>query len=176
MLLCNYGAELEPWKARLIVSRAKRLGFAGHDLADAQQEVILDVLAFRFDESRSNGASEATALTSLIDRGLRAFRRCRVRYTNRIEKYASALGSDACETSTPQSLVMDVRDAVAGLSPEDRMLCTDLADGKTIRRIAAERGCSWSTVRREVARLQRHFEELGLDGWMDREEPHDGRS
>ncbi len=167
---------LPRWKSDLIRARAVRHGFRGADLEDVQQEIAIEALTFDFRHDRANGATEATALTSLIDRGLRAFRRCRVRYTNRIEKYASALGSDACETSTPQSLVMDVRDAVAGLSPEDRMLCTDLADGKTIRRIAAERGCSWSTVRREVARLQRHFEELGLDGWMDREEPHDGRS
>jgi hypothetical protein len=66
---------VEAWKIELIASRAKRLGIRRHDLEDAQREIVLDILSFRFDEAKANGACERTALTSLIDRRLMTFAR-----------------------------------------------------------------------------------------------------
>lgn len=179
MLVCDYGPEVERWKVRLIVDRARRFGFAADELADVQQEVILDVMAFRFDQTRSNGATEATALRAVIDRRLKAIRRAKARYERRVEHLKSALGASEGEphqgqpVSRPRdsaSLAVDVRDALAMLSPEDRSLCLGLAEGKTIRQIAAERRCSWSKVQRQVERIRRRFQALGLDGWVTHEE------
>jgi len=179
MLVCDYGPEVERWKVRLIVDRAKRFGFAADELADVQQEVILDVMAFRFDKTRSNGATEVTALRALIDRRLKAIRRAKARYARRVEQLKSALGASEAEPHQERpvprpkdsaSLVVDVRDALATLAPEDRSLCLRLAEGKTIRQIAAERGCSWSKVQRQVERIRCRFEALGLDGWLTHKE------
>ena len=79
--------------------RAKRLGIRRHDLEDAQQEIVLDVLDFRFDAAKSNGACERTALTSLIDRRLMTMLRAKRRYAQRVQslwspEYGRVLSAD----------------------------------------------------------------------------------
>jgi|OM-RGC.v1.023923642 hypothetical protein len=81
----GYGDLLEPWKAELIVARARRKGFSGDRVMDAQQEVILDVLAFEYDPDNEAGATEETALTSLIDRKLCFILRGEIRARKREE-------------------------------------------------------------------------------------------
>jgi hypothetical protein len=51
------------------------MGFRRQDLDDVQQQVSIALLQFNFDEARSNGASERTAITAVIDRQLRKIRR-----------------------------------------------------------------------------------------------------
>jgi len=176
MVVCDYGTEVERWKVRLIVSRARRFGFAEHELPDVQQEVIQEVMSFEFDEARSNGATEVTALTAVIDHALKALRRSRARYEKRLGQLKLALGVDDDEPQRARpihfpedsaSLVLDVRHALADLSPEEQSLCTALAGGSTIREIATRRGCSWCKVKRQVTRVRQRFEELGLDGWLE---------
>jgi FixJ family two-component response regulator len=65
---------------------------------------------------------------------------------------------------------VDVRDALASLSPEDRSLAKAIAEGKPIRQIATEQGCSWCKVQRQVDRIRRSFEARGLDGWLTSKE------
>ena len=74
----HYEPVLQKWQSDLIIARARRMGFRGHDLLDAQQEVALAVMLFRFDLAKSNGAAETTALTALIDRQLKTMLRAKV--------------------------------------------------------------------------------------------------
>ena len=57
-------------KLNLIKTRARLMGFRRHDLEDAVQEVMLEVLEFKYEPEKSNGATETTALTTVIDRKL----------------------------------------------------------------------------------------------------------
>lgn len=173
MLLCDYSHEVEGCKVRLIIDRAKRLGFGRDELPDVQQEVILDVMRFQFDPARSNGATEVTALRGVIDRRLRAIRRARPRYDCRLQKFQAARGPRDAEDEylAPDPIVSlylaaDVRQALATLAPEDRSLAAALAAGQSLRHVAAEQGCSWGRVQRQVTRIRRHFEALGLEGWL----------
>ncbi|NQU22271.1 MAG: sigma-70 family RNA polymerase sigma factor [Candidatus Nealsonbacteria bacterium] len=167
MFANRYDNQIEPWKAQLVTLRARRYGLAGPDLDDAQQEIMLDVIAFRYDESRSNGATERTALTALIDRRLSTLRRSRRRYEERFHSSTNEQPIVAVEEpEDEQSLTMDVRRALEMLPAEDRQVCEALADGRSIREIAQQRACGWHTVRRQVARIRQRFEALGLDGWL----------
>ena len=54
--------------AKWISSRARRMGFRGHDIEDVQQQIMLVLMDFRLDAEKANGASSQTAITSVIDR------------------------------------------------------------------------------------------------------------
>jgi len=162
-----YDSAVEPWKVQLIARRARRKGFLGADLEDAQQEIILDVMAFQFDPEKSNGATEVTALTALIDRRLSTLRRTRQRYEKRFARPAdeeALLNGNQYEDQG--QLVIDVRGVLEDLSPSERLLCRALADGQSIRQIAKQRGCSWHTVQRQVANIRATFEAQGLSYWL----------
>jgi len=169
----SYEGVVEDWKVELIRMRAKRLGIRRHDLEDAQQEIVLDVLDFRFDAAKSNGACERTALTSLIDRRLMTMLRAKRRYAQRVHSLPTTTedGPDEHEPFTEpipqQQLAMDVREAVDSLSAEEQTICRLLADGESITEIARQLGRSWHTVNRIVGRVRTHFERIGLDGWVN---------
>jgi hypothetical protein len=71
----QYDSVIDKSKLAWINSRARRMGFRRQDLDDVQQQVSIALLQFNFDEARSNGASERTAITAVIDRQLRKIRR-----------------------------------------------------------------------------------------------------
>lgn len=162
----DYGNEVEKWKVELIVERARKLGFRRDELEDVQQELILDVIAFEYDESRSNGATERTALTSLIDHRLKTLRRSQRRYQDHIEQVEPLPEADERQDIEHQQRRIDVEDAVAGLPEEDQELCRDLAEGRSITEIANKSGCGWHTVKRRVNQIRDHFEMHELDEWI----------
>jgi len=161
----DYDGILELWKARLLVRLARRMGFSGADLEDAQQEIILDVLAFEFDEQNSNGTTEPQQLAALINARLKNIRRAEGRYRERLERLQALTNGEFIEPDR-QPMRADVQAALDDLEPRDRDTCTALAGGKTILQIAKERGCSWHTVERQVKRIREHFMAIRLDGWL----------
>ena len=165
---------VEKWKQELVARRARRLGFRGHDLKDAQQQVLFAVLGFRFRPDSPNGATERTALTSLIDRQLHTIRRAKARYHKHLDRLQRDRAAEG-ETRTTAAvgfheqnveLVIDVRSALEGLAPEDRAVAIALAEGQTRREIAGQLHCDWHAVERSIARCRRHFQRLGLDQWL----------
>ncbi len=58
----SYDGLVERWIVDLIAARARRMGFRTGEIPDIQQQIILEVMAFRFDADKSNGAKESTAL------------------------------------------------------------------------------------------------------------------
>ena len=169
----KYDGLLDRWKVRLVARRASRLGFRPHEIDDAMQELVFDVLAFRFDLAKSNGASEATALTAVIDNRLRTLRRGWRRYQKHVEALRAELGVDEARDRWPEPeedetalLVVDGREAVALLSPKERRLCRALLAGQTLADVARQRGCDWHVPARVLAHVRRRFEALGLEGWV----------
>ncbi len=161
-----YQDVLEDWKVELIRTRAKRLGFRRHDLEDAQQEIVLDVLEFCFDAAKSNGACERTALTSLIDRRLMTILRTKRRYAQHVcSPVDDSLQDEPFSEPVPQQqLVMDVRAVITDLSADEQLVCQALVDGESVNQIARRLGCSWRAVNNTIAHIRQFFESVGLDG------------
>lgn len=168
----HYGAILEEWKNDLIIGRARRMGLRGHELLDAQQELVLHVARFRHEPARSNGASESTALTALIDRRLKTLRRAGSRYNRHLQhaRERHAVRGRGC--SDPRSyidehiLAVDVREAVARLDSQEQLVCQLLGQGESVAAIAAHLGCGWHTIHRIIEHIRERFMALGLDGWI----------
>lgn len=168
----DYGTTLEQWKVDLILTRARRLGVRRHDLEDAQQQVVLEILGFTFDPVNANGATEVTALTALIDNKLKAIQRAKARYARRVNLHAGEFSDEMPslvmddEITTVAAQAMDVRNAVTDLPPEAQLICRALAEGRSVNDIARSLGVGWYTIKRQVQGIRAYFEYLGLDGWV----------
>jgi len=158
----EYGDLVEPWKVKLIVSRARRMGFRGAELADVQQEIVLDLSRFRYDADRSNGAKEATALTALIDNRLKKIRRSDDRYRDHLQRLGEQANLSA-EIHIDGDAVIDVQCAVSALPRKERAVCRELMCGASKPEIAVTLRCGWHTVERLVRNIRNRFLELGLD-------------
>lgn len=152
---CYHGV-LEDWKVALIARRARRMGFRDCDLDDAQQQVVLALLDFRFDETKANGASEKTVLTAVIDRQLAMIRRR--------EERADRVKRGLAGTSLPpRVMALHGLDAVMQSLPEsDRQICLELSCGRTLNQIAATMGVSWHTIQRRVKAIRQQLEREDL--------------
>ena len=165
-------ATIDQWKLKLVRARAVRLGFRGADLDDVQQDVLIEVMMFRFQPDRANGANEKTALTALIDRRLLMARRQRHRYQQRLERIQQwtdpqNAGID-CEQANHEertSRRLDFGVLFETLTPEDRALCDALISGESIASIADRLQCSWHTVKRRLDHLRQRVVEMGVDGY-----------
>lgn len=167
MVTNTYSGLLEDWKVRLIRRRARRRGFRGQDMDDAVQQVVIAFLDFRYDESRSNGASETTVLTAIIDRQLAMIRRGEARERQRIEQVATSRDA-SYEPSNNEEVVHVVRAAIGQLSSFDRGVCDLLVDGHSTNEVAEEYGISWHTANAAVERIRRHLERSGVANFVAR--------
>ncbi len=167
----NYEPVIAKWKSDLITARAKRMGFDGHELLEAQQELVLHVARFRHEPARSNGASENTALTSVIDRCLKALRRAGSRYKKHLGRACNQRANRIMSCTDPYSmdshlLALDVRQAMSRLTPRAQKVCALLGQGESVDQIAQTLGCGWHTVRRIIEEVRAQFQAVGLDGWI----------
>jgi DNA-binding NarL/FixJ family response regulator len=164
MEMPKYDGVIEKWKVDLICTRARLMGFRAHELPDAMQEAAMEVLAFHYDPDHANGATERTALTTVIDNRLRKMKRAATRYNAHLER----MGNEATEFSRDEvdPRAMDVASALAALTQREQAVCQGLADGLSKTQIARQLGCGWHTVERIVSRLRGQFRETGLAGWI----------
>ncbi|HOA75236.1 MAG TPA: helix-turn-helix domain-containing protein [Phycisphaerae bacterium] len=160
----SYDGVIERWKVDLIITRAKLLKFRAYQLPDVLQELVLELLDFEYDPEHADGATESTALTTVIDHHLRKMKRSAKRYQARLER----MGEEVSEFSPDEvdMQAIDVGSIVAGLPPREQAVCQGLAGGMTRQEIARELGCGWHTVNRIVKQLREHFRETGLAGWV----------
>lgn len=159
-----YDGIVEPWKVELIVARAWRMGFRRDELPDVQQQLILEVVGFKYDPARSNGAKESTALQSVVDNHLKKMCRTTARYRARVDRLRDTPPPEAVFENHERTV--DVRSAVAALSEREREVCRALSEGYSKQEIAKLLRCGWHTVDRLMRRIRAAFEELGLDGYL----------
>jgi RNA polymerase sigma factor (sigma-70 family) len=163
----DYSGLVETWKIELLWQRAKRLGFREDELPDLQQEIIFDILSFQFDPAKSNGATETTALTAVIDRRLKTMLRTKCRYQSRIERMQNGQqGQLESRQADQDQLALDVHDVIACLPEREQFICKRLLEGHCLYHIAEELRCSWPTLKRLLVGIRRSFREQGLDGWL----------
>ena len=160
----NYDGVVERWKVDLIATRARRMGFRPDEMPDIQQQIILDVMAFRFDADKSNGAKESTALQALIDNHLKNICRASARYQAHLERF----GGERLQESDfePEELAADIRAVLETLPERERVVCIGLANGSSKHELAQHLGCGWHTVDRLIVRICERFAENGLDGYL----------
>ena len=106
-------------KLDLIRSRAVRFGIKRHDLEDAVQDVIIDLLEFTPDPDKTNGATESTVLIAVIDRRLMEWLRTQKRYQGMLERCGAMLptGDELAYDSSVEAsdTMMDVASLLAEL-------------------------------------------------------------
>lgn len=173
----EYGGLVERWKVEVILDRARKKGFRPDELDDVQQEIVPAVLAFRFDSRKSNGATERTAITGLVDRRLAFIQRTRARQLKNHERYMESMGfkSDTPFEEIPDNvspdavaLAFDVREAVAALPAPEQAVCAALSRGDNRVGIAKTMGIKRSAVDCMIRRIREQFRADGLDAWVVR--------
>ena len=173
----TYAQLIEKWKVDIIADRALKRGFRPDELDDVQQEIVPAVLAFRFDSQKSNGATERTAVTALVNRRLTFIQRGRARQLKHHERYMELIGlkndkpfEEVPDEVNPNAVAMafDVRESVAGLPPQEQAVCAALSRGDNRLGIAKAMGITRSAVNRMIGHIREQFRAGGLDAWVVR--------
>ncbi|MGL4464600.1 MAG: sigma-70 family RNA polymerase sigma factor [Planctomycetia bacterium] len=155
-------------KLELIRSRAVRLGIRRHDLEDAIQEAMLELLEFRPDPDKTNGASESTILTTVIDRRLLKWLRDRNHHQEIVERSWAMLPSED-ELLTHSSIsasdsAMDVSAVLVNLSEFEQCVARMLSAGHSSYAIADELGAGRRAVNAAIEVIRERLGEAGLGG------------
>jgi RNA polymerase sigma factor (sigma-70 family) len=155
-------------KLELVRGRAVRFGIRRHDLEDAVQDVILDLLEFTPDPEKSNGASESTILIAVIDRRLMEWLRTRNRYRGMVERCGAMLPSEE-ELSTDSNIVasdtaMDVAAVLANLPEFEQRVARMLSQGHAPYSIADELGVGRRAVSAAMEVIRERLSDAGLGG------------
>ena len=155
-------------KLELIRSRAVRFGLKRHDLEDAVQDVIIDLLEFTPDPDKTNGASESTILIAVIDRRLMEWLRTRNRYQDMVERCGAMLPSeDELPTDgghEASELMMDVESILSQLPEFEQRVGRMLTEGHTITSITRELSVGRQCVEDAVDAIRDRLSESGLGG------------
>jgi DNA-directed RNA polymerase specialized sigma24 family protein len=170
----DYGNEVALWKTDLILSRARRLGFCADELPEVQQDLVPTVAAFVFDPAKANGASERTALTSIIDHLLIKHLRQRGRQQQLLATMAEkALIEEAARPDLDEATDItrwdrqhDLATCISRLPADEQVICQALANGESLARISRRLGLTWSATQRSIERIRTAFTVFGLDAWM----------
>ncbi len=155
-------------KLELVRSRAIRFGLKRHDLEDAVQDVIIDLLEFTPDPSKTNGASESTVLIAVIDRRLMEWLRTQKRYQDMVERCGAMLPSDdelLCESSVEASdAALDVAAVLADLPEFEQQVGRMLSEGHNATSIARELGVKRPVVCEAMTAIRERLTSAGLGG------------
>lgn len=170
-LVNQYEGAFETWKARLALSRIKAMRFPRNDWPDLMQELAILIIKFKYDPNNSRGAKEETALFAAMNRHLLFLMRGRCRDRKGFEQYlrslgihedGSYLGPEPC-SQTDIPLDMDLSQALRALTPFERTVARELANGLNRGAIARKLDCDWKTVDKAVRRIRDHIQNLGID-------------
>lgn len=168
----DYGNLIEKWKVDLIEMRARAMGFSEDEIPDLQQEIVLHLLGFEYDETL--GATENTALHRIIDRKLINARRDKKRQVRRLNNETVSLeDAGAAERARPGmpdiercELRLDLDAVMADLPELERAVCEGLLRGDNKTEIAREQGCSNANITKAVRRLRRKLASHGLHEYL----------
>ena len=155
-------------KLDLVRSRAVRFGIKRHDLEDAIQDVIVDLLEFTPDPKKANGASESTILVTVIDRRLNKWLRAQKRYQDMVDRCGAMLPSGdelAYDSSVEASdVAIDVETLLADLPKFERRVGQLLSEGHNATSIARKLRVKRPAVCEAMNVIRERFTSAGLGG------------
>jgi len=159
-----YEGVIEDWKFDLMMRRARRLRFRGDDLEDALQDLVMELIAFRFDPQRAGARKESTVLTELIDHRLLDMRKKRARGIKRDDTAAKERQRDQIDQKAAERVESKAEIAMfaSALSPFDQRVLDLLQDGMSVKQISEQLDCRWHTARNAVGRITERLREKGL--------------
>ena len=159
-------------KLDLVKSRARIMGFRRHDLEDAVQEVMLSVLEFVYDPENSKGATETTALTTVIDRRLALLIRAKRRYAGLLNRAAAYLAADhqgfedgPCiedDAAEHRLTSEEVASIIATMDDDMQQVARLLMDGLSTKAVAEQVDMSWHRADRIVNAIRERLEAAGF--------------
>lgn len=175
MIVNSYAGIVEEDVSRLVVSRAYRMRVPREEIDDLQQQIVPKLASFEYEVDRSNGATERTVLTAVIDNQIKSYLRSKRRYELRIERVRQwtktttrrPMSRDNVTMPEPTDLRMDVAAVIDTLPQREQLVCEGLAAGHTKKAIAEQIGCGRDTVTRAIARIRKAFESAKLQAWID---------
>ena len=162
----KYGTAVAVWKVDLIEKRARAKGFRGDEIQEAQQELILAVMDFKYDPNNSNGATERTVLKTLIDNRLNSMLRRRSCRQKHLDNYKRRCESDErldlsqVDHEAQTELNEAVQVTVAQLPEQQRKICALLAAGVPPYLVAKQLKCSRYELDNLMAVLRVRFEHI----------------
>jgi hypothetical protein len=166
------GHEIEQWKTDLILEIARRKGFKREALEDACQQLALVVLEFKYDVSHTSGATERTALTSLIENQLNMKMRSEGRRNRHNQKIRRVCGPSRFEQMTCNTQIeyerrfelgVDVRATVNRMTMQEQSVCKALSIGTPCVKVAADLGISRHALVQILNRVRKQLINAGLE-------------
>ena len=171
----NYGNLLEPWKMDLALKRARKRRFGPDELEDAQQDLIQAMLNFKYEPARSNGATETTVITALIDNRLSLIRRGQTRRRKHEDLYRETRGSfegkpipDKVDPIDARAMALefDMDEVMDRLTTLEQVICIRLSRGDSRLQISIALRLSRYALDRLIKGLREKFEAWGFDSWL----------
>ena len=166
MAKSNYQGVLESWEVKLMLRRAKRMGFDRFETDDAIQAIVLILLQRNESWQEMPKEQRQSLLPAIVDNQLCMFIRGRVRRQKREEK--ASIDAEASYGDDEMIRGVDVWSVVEELDQRQQVICQLLAEGYAITVIAKRIGLSWHSVKREIEVIRDIFKEAGLDLWLEK--------
>lgn len=160
----SYEGMLEDWKAKLMIMRARTLGFRGEELDDALQDLALVVAAFKFDPVRAQGMSEESTLAVVMDNFLRNQLRTQKRRQRRENTDADYRGRNSVDYVSEISMQQDtdINAFALHLKPFHQKVLHYLRDGKDLTWIAIKLDVRWQTVQEATEKIGANMAHCGI--------------
>ena len=136
------------------------MGFRDDELDDVIQDIAIGLVDIKYDLDRTNGASEKTMLTTVIDQQLYKMRRSNCRRVC-LEQSVAMCGDETYDNADIERRV-DVKAVVGKMDDQQRRVCELLSQGCSKSVIAEKLGCGWEKLERIVSDIRAQFEEQGF--------------
>ena len=163
----QYVGGMEDWQIKLAIARMMSFRVPQDAWEDTMQELAIVILEFRFDPDKAHAASERTILCRALDNRIRMLARGNARRLAMLDRLGRMTQSVE-DTHTPDDIAAEaeVRQLVAGLTPQQREICRALMNGESVYRLARRTGKHYETVCRHVRRIRQTFADRGIDSWF----------
>lgn len=160
----SYEGMLEDWKAKLMIKRARTLGFRGEALDDALQDLALVVAAFKFDPERAQGMSEESTLAVVMDNFLRNQLRAQKRRQRRDDADADYRGRNSVDFVSELNMQhdADINAFARDLKPFHQEVLHYLREGKDLTWVANKLDVRWQTVQEATDKIAANMAHCGI--------------
>ena len=163
----QYVGGMDEWRIKLAIARMRRFRVPQNSWEDTMQELAIVIHEFRFEPDKAHAASERTILCRALDNRIRMLARGNARRLAMLDRLGHMV-QQVEDTRRPDDVAAEseVRQLVAGLTPQQQDICQALMNGESVYGIARRTGKHYETVCRHVRRIRQAFADRGLDQWF----------